>query len=344
MPKSVNNIFRSKIKFRKMYEAYVRAAKNKHSTKEVIIFDMDLGSNLISILKDIYYGRYRLGKYRSFIVYIPKIREVKALPFRDRVMHQWYVEEFIKPVFLPKFIKDTYACLKDRGSHKAVFSLQRYMRLFYKINSDYYILKCDISKFFYTIDKVVLLKIISRHIKDKEFLSFTRMLLYDNNPSSTGIPIGNYTSQFFANIYLNELDHYVNEKLRVKYYIRYMDDFILLLDTKQDAIEVKNKIEVFLKDRLHLTFNQKTNYFKNKQGVSFCGYRIFRNKIFLRSSNKKRIYKTIKEWKREYLKGTLDCKKTCRTLNSWKGYAGHARCKNLMTSIYQKCEWIYDKI
>lgn len=324
-----------------MMKAYQRTARNKRSTKEVILFEMDLASNLISILNDIYYGRYRVGKYKTFTISIPKCREVKTLPFRDRVVHQWYVEELVKPIFLPKFIKDSYACLKNKGAHRAVFSLQKYMKNLHKMNPDFYVLKCDIANYFYTIDKIILLRILSRYIKDREFLSFTRTILFDNDSSNVGIPIGNYTSQFFANIYLNELDHYVKEQLGVKYYVRYMDDFVLLLNTKQEAIEMKNKMEVFLKDKLHLSFNKKTNYFKNKQGVNFCGYKIFIDKILLRASSKKKIYKRIKGWQREYYNGTLDCKKTCKTLSSWQGYAKHANTKNLMNSIYQKCEWIY---
>lgn len=341
MPKRVNHIFKSKIKFKNMMSAYLRASKNKHTTKEVILFDMDLASNLVSILKDIYYGRYRLGKYRNFTVYIPKSRVIQLLPFRDRVMHQWYVEEFIKPIFLPKFIEDSYACLKGKGSFKAVYKLQKYMRNIYKNNSEYYILKCDISKYFYSIDKKILFEIIARYVKDKDFLLFTYMILYDNNPSNIGIPAGNYTSQIFANIYLNELDHYIKEKLGIKYYVRYMDDFVLLLETKEKTIEVKNKIEIFLKERLHLKFNEKTNYFKNRQGVNFCGYRIYRNKILLRTANKRRICRKVNEWKKKYINGELNFKETCRTLNSWHGYTKQAKCENFMKAIYQKCEWIY---
>ena len=104
MPKRVNNIIYQKVKFKKMYEAYERASKGKHQNKEVILFEMDLGANLLSILNDIYYGRYKIGIYRKFLVYEPKERVILALPFRDRVMQQWYVEEFIKPIFLPKMI------------------------------------------------------------------------------------------------------------------------------------------------------------------------------------------------------------------------------------------------
>ena len=205
-----------------MFEAYYRAAKGKYNNKEVILFDMNLGSNLYQIANDIYNNRYKMGIYRKFTIYEPKKREIMSLPFRDRVVHQWYVEEFIKPIFLPKFIKDTYACIENRGVHKAVNMLKEYTDLMYKKNHDFYILKCDISKFFYNINKEILYNIILKNVKDQDFLNFTKKLIFDGT-GKIKIPIGNYTSQWFANIYLNEMDHYIKENLNIKYYVRYMD-------------------------------------------------------------------------------------------------------------------------
>ncbi len=189
MPKRVNNIFKDKIKFNKMYEAYVRAARGKRENKEVILFELNLAQNLTDILKDIYEKKYKVGKYRKFIVYEPKKREIWSLPFRDRVMHQWYVEEFIKPIFMPKFIEESYACIEERGLHKGINKLQYYMKRTYKNNKDFYILKCDVSKFFYSIKKDILFEILSRKIKDKDFLDFTKEIIYQNTSKQEGIPI-----------------------------------------------------------------------------------------------------------------------------------------------------------
>ena len=128
MPKRVNNFFRKEIKFSKMLQAYKRASRGKHYNKEVILFELDLANNITSILKDIYNGQYHSGKYRNFTIYEPKKRIIRALPFRDRVVHQWYVEEFIKKIFVPKFINDSYACLENKGVHKAIRQLQKYMQ------------------------------------------------------------------------------------------------------------------------------------------------------------------------------------------------------------------------
>ena len=180
MPKRVNNVFNDKLKFKNMMEAYERAAKGKKNCKEVIRYEMDLANNITQTLKQLYYGTYQVGKYREFQIYEPKKRIIQALPFYDRIVQQWYIEEFIKPIFVPKFIEDTYACLENRGVHKGVKKLNKYIYNYSKENEDMYILKCDISKFFYSINKERLLKIMERNIKDTKLLQLTKILIYHN--------------------------------------------------------------------------------------------------------------------------------------------------------------------
>ena len=160
MPKRINNIFYEKLKFKNMLSAYERASKGKKDNKEVIKYEMDLACNIIQVLKQIYSRSYKVGEYRKFQIYEPKKRLIQSLPFKDRVVQQWYVEEFIKPIFVPKFIEDTYACLDDRGVHRAVKKLNKYLYEYSKINNDLYILKCDVSKFFYSISKQKLFDLI----------------------------------------------------------------------------------------------------------------------------------------------------------------------------------------
>ena len=147
-----------------MLEAHYRARDGKRSKKEVILFEMDLETNLVRIINEIASGTYQFGNYREFKVYEPKERVIKSLPYRDRVVHQWYVEEFIKPYFFKRFITDTYACLNGRGTHKAVSCLQRQMRDIKRKYGTYYVLKCDVKKYFYTIDKNILMKILKKRI------------------------------------------------------------------------------------------------------------------------------------------------------------------------------------
>lgn len=324
-----------------MLKAYERASKNKHKCKEVITYELDLASNIIDTLKQLYAGVYKVGNYRQFRIYEPKERIIQSLPFRDRIVQQWYVEEFIKPIFVPKFIQDTYACLENRGVHKAVKKLNKYMYEYNKINRDFYVLKCDVSKFFYSINKQRLYEIVNRYVKDKAFMKLTKDLIYHDR-NEVGIPIGNYTSQYFANIYLNELDHFVKEKLKIKYYVRYMDDFVLLLEDINQCRVILEEIKKFLDKNLGLKLNKKTNYFRNSQGVNFCGYKIFKTHIMLKKENKKKIKIKIKNWNKLYHKKELDLRETTLKLNSWIGHAQNADTFFLVNKMIRNCDWLYD--
>ena len=229
-------------------------------------------------------------------------------------------------------------------NQRAVKNLNKYMKRKYRENPDYYILKCDISKFFYSINKKILYSIIESKVKDRDFLEFTKKIIFQRSSSNTGIPIGNYTSQYFANIYLNELDHYIKEKLKVKYYVRYMDDFVLLLDNKEESKEILEKIREFLSKNLRLSLNKKTNYLKNKQGVNFCGYKLKGTQITLLKKSKKKIYKNVRIWNNQYRAKNLDFKKTIMQLNSWQGHASHTTKIGLIKDVLNKCEWLYDEL
>ena len=338
MSKTIRNKFYNHLTFIKLVEAYRRAAEGKTSQKDVILFEMDLESNIANLLYKIKNKQYRMGEYHEFVIYEPKERTIKSLPFIDRIVHQWYVEEFIKPFFVPRFISDTYACLENKGTHKAVDMLQKYMRIMKRKYKNYYVLKCDVRKYFYTIDKDILYEILKKRIKDKDLLDLTEVIIYDNEEKK-GIPIGNYTSQFFANIYLNELDHYIKEKLRVKYYLRYMDDFLLLVETREEAKEYKKLINEFLAEHLKLELNEKSKYYPNKMGVDFCGYRVFETHRLLRKRSKDKIKKLIKHWNKLYKLGKLDMNNVIRRWNSWKGHAKHANTYNLRCRYLEKMDF-----
>lgn len=293
MSKTIKKVFYKNLTFEKLLAAHKRARKHKTYKNEIIDFEINLENNLINLSNNIRNKKYHLGKYYTFKIYDPKERLIKALPYVDRVVHQWYVEEFIKPFILPRLINTTYACIENRGSHKAVDKVQEFLRLYQRENPNFWILKCDIKKFFYNINPNILFEILKKYISDKELLDFTKLLIFDDDAinGEIGIPIGNYTSQFFANIYLNELDQYIKRELKVKYYVRYMDDFILLLDCKKTCIEFLEKIKVFLDTHLKLELNDKSRYYPNKMGVNFCGYRIFSTHKLLRVKSKKKIKK-----------------------------------------------------
>lgn len=191
MPKKIRNVFYKNLTFQKFVAAHNRAKKNKMFKNEVLTFDLNLESNIITIIKSIKNNTYKVGKYHSFTIYEPKERIIQSLPYRDRVVHQWYVEEFVKPYIMPKFINTSFACLPNKGTHKAVDSVQKMMRKYSKKYPDYYILKCDIKKYFNSIDAIVLFDILKKYIEDKALLKFTHKILFDNRPFDThiGIPI-----------------------------------------------------------------------------------------------------------------------------------------------------------
>ncbi len=342
MSKTIKKCFYEKLTFEKMLEANKRARIGKVKKKEVIIFEMDLETNIIRIIDEIKNANYHFGEYRSFVVYEPKERLIKSLPYRDRVVHQWYVEEFIKPYFFKRFIKDTYACLDERGTHSAVNAIQKKMRSMKKKYYNYYVLKCDIRKYFYSINKKILLEILKNKISDKKLLEFSKVILDDGE--EIGIPIGNFTSQYFANIYLNELDHYIKEQLKVKNYVRYMDDFVLLVPKKEEAKRLLVLIKEFLNKKLQLELNSKSKYFLNKNGIDFCGYRIFETHILLRKRFKNKIKKKIKLWKHLIDNNKFIYSKFLLSVNSCKGHASHCNSHNFIKKFDKQINELINNI
>ena len=345
MPKKIKNCFYKNLTFEKFLQAHYRAKKHKSYKPEVINYELNLENNITNLLNSIKNKTYRLGSYHSFKIYEPKERLIKALPYKDRIVHQWYVEEFIKPYIIPRFISTSFACLEDRGTHKAVDKVQHNLQLFKRNYGDFWILKCDIRKFFYSINPYILFNILKKYIADKELLEFTKLLIFDNRDTDEkiGIPIGNYTSQYFANIYLNELDQYIKRVLKVSNYVRYMDDFIILAKTKSECIELKNKISVFLNQHLQLELNQKSRYYPYKMGVNFCGYRIFPTHKLLRIDSKKKIKAKVRKWNFEYKNNKLDIKHTVQSINSWLGHSSHSNSYNLERKILNSCIFLYNE-
>ena len=163
------------------------------------------------LLEQLKTGQYRHGGYRTFIVTVPKERVVQASRYMDRIVHRWVVDSFLKPYFETQFISTTYACIKNRGMHKATLDVQKAMKHCKNCWGNYYILKMDVSKYFQSINKDILFKILQRKIKDYKLLNLMKIIIYSTK-EKTGLPIGNYTSQTLANIYLNEVDQYAKHK------------------------------------------------------------------------------------------------------------------------------------
>ena len=198
---------------------------------------------------------------------------------------------------------------------------------------EYYILKMDIKKYFENINKNIVYEILQRKIKDKKVLWLTKEILYSNN-GENNLPIGNYTSQMFANIYLNELGQYVKHKLKGKYYFRYMDDAILIRKTKEETKQDLESIRSFLKDNLKLELNKKTQIFKNKQGVNFCGYKINEYRLKIRDKGKRKLKRKVKKLEEKVKKGIINSKEAKRYLAGHLGYMKIANVNSLKEKLF----------
>lgn len=310
-----------------LFRTYNLARLGKRNRIAVSRFDFQADISLLNLKKNLLSGRYLPGRYRLFYVYDPKHRLISAPPFADRVVHH-AVCQIIDPLFDKTFIYDSYACRKNKGSHLAVKRLQGFLR---KTKTDY-ALKCDISKYFAHIDHDILFALIKKKITDDRLLALLLQII-DSYPR--GIPIGNLTSQLFANIYLDPLDRYIKQVLRRKYYLRYVDDFIILGESKNDLKKVLAQITIFLQNHLKLTLHpRKVRLFPAKLGVDFVGYVVFPNHIRLRSKNVRRFKKRLKKLTAQLENGKITREYFESSINSWIGHASHADSFKLRQKLF----------
>lgn len=312
----------SRLRLDLFMKAHHRASRGKIHRSDVIRFQQDETGNLVHLMEAVRAGAYQPAHYFHFTIHEPKERQIVALPYPDRVLHQWVVEEFYLPYFTPRFIHDSYACIRGRGTHAAVDRLQSNMRqMRQRYGDNYYALKMDISQYFNSIDRDILANIMHRVIADPALWRLTKSFIYCDD-LLRGIPIGNYTSQLFANVYLNELDQFCKHQLHQTSYLRYMDDFIVLVPDRVAARELYGQIERFLNERLHLRLNPKSHYFPARQGIDFVGYRTHCDYRLLRARSKRKLQLII----RAYQQGQDSTSRFITRANAWYGYASHADC------------------
>lgn len=304
-------------------------------------FSNNLESNLIDIQNHLIYGSYRAGQYRQFYVYEPKKRLIMALPFRDRVV-QWAIYRQLFPILDRQFIFDSYACRNGKGTHAAVDRLQYWLRQTDRQPQRFYYLKLDIAKYFYRVDHEALIKILRRKIQDKRLIDLLSVIINSEetkfglpvgvdpdlcDPSDrlaeVGMPIGNLTSQMFANLYLHELDMFAKHELRLHYYIRYMDDIIILHPDKKHLSAVKDAIENFLSDNLRLQLNQKTAIRPCSMGIEFVGYRVWATHRKLKKKTALKIKQSVKRIKEARDTGEITQESFNRRIASYKGVLQH---------------------
>ena len=334
MPKTIRNVYYKNLTYEKLLKAHLDARKGKGSRKEIILFNLKQEEYIKYLLERLENKTYKHGGYTVFYVTEPKLRKIEKSKYMDRIVHRWLVDNILKPYFIPRFIQTTYACIEGRGMHKACLDMQEMMKHCTRIWNNYYILKMDIAKYFDNIDKKILLNILKKRIKDKDVMWLINEILYANKREK-GLEIGNYTSQMFANIYLNEYDWYVKRNLHITYFSRYMDDSIILVKTKQEAIQALENIKRFLKENLHLELNSKTQIFKSSQGVNYCGYKINEYRLKIRDKGKKKLKKKIKYLRYEIKNGRMTSKDAKRYLAGHLGYLKIANTRNLKLKLFQ---------
>jgi retron-type reverse transcriptase len=301
-----------------LFLAWEEFKKGKTKKKDVIEFEQDYKNHIFRLYKELKNKTYQHSAYYSFYVKDPKLRHIHKACVKDRILHH-AVFRILYPIFDNSFIYDSYSCRNNKGTHRAVNRLQDFARKVSRNNTKKcFILKLDVKKFFDSIDQDILLDLIKIKVKDEKVI-----WLINKNIKSfpNGLPLGNITSQLFANIYLNELDQLVKQKLRIKYYIRYCDDFVIL---NTDRLYLENLVQVinnFLQSNLNLSLHpNKVKIKKYHQGIDFLGYICFPHHRTLRIKTKKRMFRNI-EAKRaqtnfeQVLKSYLGVLKHC---NSYK--------------------------
>ncbi|MDP3014861.1 MAG: reverse transcriptase/maturase family protein [bacterium] len=323
----MSDLFLKVFDFANLHRAYKGARKCKRYRGSILKFGYDLEENLLALRTELASRTYRHGGYREFIVADSKKRTIKAAPFRDRVVHHALCN-IIEPILERGFIYDSYACRVGKGTHAAIVRLEGFIKT---LPVKIYCLKCDISKYFDNINHEILLELLRRKIKDENVLWLLNEIITSN---TKGIPIGNLTSQVFANVYLNELDHFVKRILREKCYIRYMDDFLILGLDKKHLQEDKERIRIFLRDRLKLELHpKKAEIFPIDRGIDFLGYVVRGNRRLLRKSTVKRFLKKRKRYAALFRKGKVSEAFICNTYASWHGYASFANSYKLMEKL-----------
>lgn len=300
--------------FENLYEAYKNCRKSKQHKGEVIRFETNLSSNISQLVKEITSKKYKLGNYKVFLIYEPKERVIEALPFKDRVVIRCFCDVVLKEKIERKLIYDNVACRKNKGTTFGIKRLEGFLRHEYntKGNNEIYFLKCDIRKYFQSINHKVLINLLNDiNFSEDEMWMIEKLIKGQPNNANIGLPLGNQSSQWFALLYLNSVDRYIKEKLRIKGYVRYMDDMILIHRDKEYLKKCLLEIEKICREKLKLSLNQKTQIGKVKDGIDFLGYRhiLSENGSItrkLRVSSKQRLRKHLKTLEKLSKKGIVD--------------------------------------
>ncbi len=297
--------------FENLWQAHKRCRLGKQHKRGTIMFELEMGANIGKLAKMLQCHKYKLGRYKQFKVFDPKERQIEALPYRDRVVLMCFCKNVLEPRLERRLIYDNADSRGGKGTDFAIRRLHEFMHKIYineKEKTGYY-LKCDIRKYFQSINHDILLRQLADMGFSPDEMWFMELVVKSH--AKKGIPLGNQTSQWFGVLYLNDLDRMIKEKLKVAYYIRYMDDFVLLDTDKLFLQHCRNEIEKYCVEKLELTLNNKTQIGKLKNGIDFLGFNHKlqangRISVKLRSSAKKRQIGYLKAINHYYQLGVLN--------------------------------------
>ena len=289
------DLFEQLITFENIFRAWELFKTGKRKRQDVIHFESSLEDNLFQLRDDLVSGRYRHNPYAPFTIHDPKQRTIHKAVVKDRVVHQAVIN-VIESLFEGKFIFDSYSCRINKGTHAAVARLRSFLRSATRNGTaTVYAVKCDVKKFFASVDHAVLIRLLCGQITDQKMIALLRMIVESFSVTpGIGLPLGNLTSQLFANVYLHELDWHIKQRMRVRHYLRYCDDFVMLAPSMQEAVRLVEQADDFLRNTLNMQLHPNKIRIRTwRQGVDFLGYVLLPNAIILRPQTAKRAVRCI---------------------------------------------------
>jgi retron-type reverse transcriptase len=344
--KTHKNLYPLITNFENLYQAFKNAARGKRGRPDVAAFEYDLEANLLALQEELESQTYTPGPYHNFRIHDPKPRLISAAPFRDRVVHHALCR-IIEPLFERRFIHDSYACRVGKGTHAALDRCQQFARRYP------YVLKCDLVHFFPSIDHAILRAQLARVIADARTMWLIDQIIdsgaevhaSDASPHyfpgddlfaatrPRGLPIGNLTSQFWANVYLNPLDHFIKRELKCQGYERYVDDSLLFADDKPTLHRWKREVIEYaatLRARLH---EHQSVVFPVSTGIPFLGWRVYPDHRRLKRRNGVAFQRRFARLVREYAAGQITWEQMNASVQSWIAHASHGDTWGLRGSL-----------
>lgn len=326
--------------FQNLYKAHTAARKGKRNTREVIDFEMNLSENLTLLSEELKKKTYKIKGYYRFSIYDPKYRIIHALHYRDRVVQHCICDEVLAPILDKKLIYDNSACRIGKGTHFAIDRVSKFLHDFYvKQGTNGYFLKCDIRKYFDSIDHEILKRKLENVIFDKDVLNLLCQIIdsYEAAPGK-GLPLGNQTSQWFAIFYLDGFDRLIKEKFQIKYYSRYMDDCVLLHQDKEYLRKCLRQMTEYTSSELQLDFNEKTNIFPIKNGVNYLGWHIYltdSGKVIrkVRQQTKYKYKRKLKYFEKAYKDNEVSLAEISQVVSSYYAHLAHGHTYQIQQKI-----------